>query len=193
VDLATFFVLENAWKLGAFVAEAIDRGLNSWDISQGKVDPPSPCRFKRNCGTKPYDFMISGFAALDLLSPRTIRVLHAGQFSGWRSFPVQITGKKKVPIEGYEGLVVTGRCGPIDWSKAKKVRKPPRSRRGRPYEVSIGMYFDPASWDGSDFFMPEGTTFCIVTEPVKASLEKEKITNVHFTSLTQFERFLEVV
>jgi hypothetical protein len=52
-----------------------------------------------------------------------------------------------------------------------------------------GLFFDPASWDGSDFFMPAHKVgHLFVVEEVKRAFEKAKISNVKFEPLDQFER-----
>jgi hypothetical protein len=52
-----------------------------------------------------------------------------------------------------------------------------------------GLFFDPESWDGSDFFMPaERVGYVFVVEAVKRAFERAKIRNVEFKPLDQFER-----
>jgi hypothetical protein len=188
MDFDRLFGLYEAGEPGAFFAMPAHQHFNAPEIAQGTQDPPSPCRFRHNCGSKLFDMMGSGFASLLLMSARAIQILRDGGFTGWRSFPVEIEGKKGQRVEGYEGLVITGRCGPVNWSRGKHVRKPPPVPRGQGYDAWVGMYFDPASWDGFDVFLPEGTTYITVTETVKLAFERARITNCEFEPLTQFER-----
>ncbi|MBN1206565.1 MAG: hypothetical protein JXB05_16885 [Myxococcaceae bacterium] len=65
----------------------------------------------------------------------------------------------------------------------------PRIYPGGIFPVWKGLFFDPASWDGSDFFMPaQRFGFVFVVEEVKKTFERAKIRNVKFTPLDQFER-----
>jgi hypothetical protein len=79
-----------------------------------------------------------------------------------------------------------GRCGDIEWARGVEV---PRIRPAGIFPVWKGLFFDPASWDGSDFFMPaEFVGFKFVVEDVKNAFARAKIRNVDFTPLDQFER-----
>jgi hypothetical protein len=188
LNLECFYFFSGTFHPGALFVEPTDEEFDAQRIVRGKIDPPSPCLFKRNTGKRPLDVIGSGFACLELLSSRALEVLRIGEFTGWRSFPVEIQIKKDERLEGYEGLVITGRCGPIDWSKGKHIRNPPRVPQGCSYDTWIGAFFDLDTWDKSDLFFPEGTTMPIVTEPVKLAFEVAMITNVKFTRLTEFDR-----
>lgn len=187
MEFDKLFNMRDDFEPGAFRVE-VERPFDAFDVVRGAEEPPETLRFRRAMGKRVFDMIGTGNAALELLSPRALQVLRDGSFTGWRSFAVEITGKKGKRIEGYEGLVVTGRCGPIDWSKGKLIRKPPPVPQGQGYDAWVGMYFDPGSWDGSDLFLPEGTTYKILTERVKTALEEANITNMRFEPLTEFER-----
>ena len=139
-------------------------------------------------GGKPRDLVATAYGTVDLLSDRVIQIFRDGGYTGWTTFPVEVYGKHGERIEGYHGFAVTGRCGPIVWSKGKKVRKPPPVPWGQSYDAWVGMYFDPDSWDGSDIFLPEACASTIVVEKVMLALTKAKVTNIKFESLTEFER-----
>jgi hypothetical protein len=99
---------------------------------------------------------------------------------------LQARNKQGQTVPGYGGLAVTGRCGNLDDSMSVQV---PRIYPGGIFPVLKGLLFDPASWDGSDFFMPaQRFSFVFVVEAVKKAFERAKIRNVKFTPLDQFER-----
>ena len=50
-------------------------------------------------------------------------------------------------------------------------------------ESGFGIFFDESTWDGSDFFVPEGTAMVCVTARVKEALEKSDLQNFALTSL----------
>jgi hypothetical protein len=74
-------------------------------------------------------------------------------------------------IPGYQGLIVTGRCGST------------RANRVLPLDLQ--------SWDGSDVFVREGTGEVYVTERVRNALEDARITNVAFEFVADAPSFAE--
>jgi hypothetical protein len=100
----------------------------------------------RKCeGGKQYDHIYGAVPFVHLVSSRMVEVLVARALSGWVTYPIAVRGADKRLFEGYSGLGVTGRAGP---------EQPERSvvsiRRSAPRR---GVFFDEASWDGSDFFL----------------------------------------
>lgn len=139
-------------------------------------------------GGKPKDLIGTSYASPVLLCDRIIQILRERRFSGWTTYPIELYGKKGERIQGYQGFAVTGRCGPVLWKKGKKIRKPAPFPQGQACDAWLGLYFDPDNWDGSDIFMPEGTTYKIITEPVMKALTSAKVKNIKFERLTEFER-----
>lgn len=189
MEFDRIFLMQDAFVNGAFRA-CPEGQIDDWKVARGDQEPPK--RFGYQMGSSLCDWMGTGWPAFSLVSQRFVTALREGSFTGWKSYAAEVHRKNGKLIEGYEVLIVTGRCGPLDHSKEKKVRKPPPVPQGQAYDAWIGMYFDPESWDGSDLFTPEGTTVTVVTEPVKSALERVGITNVHFKPLTEFERTWEV-
>lgn len=74
------------------------------------------------------------------------------------------------PKDKLYGLQITGRCGKLIEPKEKG--------------FYIGYKFDKDTWDGSDFFCPEGTALIFCTERAKNILVKNKITNIEFEDIT---------
>jgi len=148
--------------------------------------PRSPIVFRRDSGSRAYDYVTTTYAILQLVSQRFIDVLREGGFTGWSTYPVEVYGKHGELIPGYHGLAITGRCGPIDDSMSELIWcEPVQPGKTKHYQRLLGLYFDPESWDGSDLFCPEGTARVIVRDVVKDALEAVKITNVDFTSITE--------
>ena len=86
-----------------------------------------------------------------------------------------------LPVKGYRGLVITGRCGVLDEKRGRELRERPGDEK-RGYRVY--PWFDPNSWDGNDIFAPEGTAFWLVTRKVKETIESAKLTNVKIRPLS---------
>ena len=113
--------------------------------------------------------------------------LQAQGFTGWRSIASLIHHEKQGLIEGYRCLVVTGRAGSVDWSRGRLERRPPFVPGGPALMKRIGMHIDFSTWDGSDFFVPEGTLFTVVHRRVHEMAVKAKLTGMLFTPLDEYE------
>jgi hypothetical protein len=106
-----------------------------------------------------------------------IAVLERHGFTGWATYPVELHGKDDALIDGYVGIAVTGRCGAIDDGLCVPIWQ---EYPGGIFAEWRGMFFDPATWDGSDFFTPEGSYHpsILVTEDVVHALRKARVSNV---------------
>jgi uncharacterized protein YjbI with pentapeptide repeats len=145
--------------------------------------------FERVYGSRPYDLICTGHGnCLLLVSKRVIRVLRESGFTGWETYPVAVPGRWGLRLRGIAGLAITGRCGPIDETKSERRSRPPHVPGGEAVEVLVGCYFDAATWDGSDLFLPEGWGAAVVTERVKTALERAGVRNAHFERLSEYER-----
>lgn len=187
MDFGSFCLLEDAFTPGS-LRVLLGESVDDMALARGDALPDEPLICRHHMGGRPRDLVGTGYGTVDLLSDRVISILRDSGFTGWKTFPVEVYGKRGERIEGYHGFSVTGRCGPIDWSKGKKVRKPPPVPWGEGYDAWVGMYFDPATWDGSDIFVPEETAYTIMVERVVTALKKAKVTNMTFKPLTEFER-----
>ena len=136
--------------------------------------------------SKPSDLIFTTLATPVIISDRVVGILKGEGFTGWQTYLIRLFGKDGVRIRGYHGLAVHGRCGPLDDSRSVKRDKIlPSGIFPRWY----GLFFDPATWDGSDLFMTSGPqAWVFVVEAVKRAFEKAKVTNVEFTALDQLER-----
>ncbi|HLL06317.1 MAG TPA: hypothetical protein VK539_37440 [Myxococcaceae bacterium] len=137
-------------------------------------------------GAEPGDVIWTTHAVPILISERVVQLLRTHAFTGWSLYPVVVQNKQRQPASHFNGLAVTGRCGNLEHSMSVEV---PRIFPGGVFPVWKGLLFDPASWDGSDFFMPaQRFGFVFVVEAVKKALERAKVRNLRFTPLDQFER-----
>jgi len=162
---------------------------DAFKLTRGEVAPREPVKATWVMGRKkPADIVWANHVAPIIISDRVRKVITNHGFTGWEFYEISLFGKNGEAISGYSGLVINGRCGRINDSLCKKVS------RHFPYKTSTvlkGMYFDPKTWDGSNFFMPEGdNAWRFVTKEVKLVFEREKITNVAFTPLNEVERDL---
>ena len=133
---------------------------------------------------RPVDIIWTGFAVPVLVSERVVQILREGKFTGWDVTPVELRDKAGAHLPGYYFLSVLGRCGPIDYSRSETIQE---RLPGGWFPRLKGLYFDPATWDGSDIFLPEGTRFKFAVEPVKRALVRAKVKNIVFTRLDEIE------
>lgn len=133
---------------------------------------------------KPVDFVWTGFGVPVLVSERVVQIFRDGGFTGWDVIPVELRGKRGELLPTYYFLSVLGRCGPIAKSRSEVFQK--RYPAGW-FPMLKGLYFDPATWDGSDIFLPAGTGHKLVVAPVKRALVRAKVKNVVFTRIDKYE------
>ena len=118
-------------------------------------------------------------------SERVVKLLQTNNITGCKFYPITIKDHEDL---SYYLLTITGRCGAFDISKSKAIEtiEYPESviqnsdiviPKGK-FSIMKGFHFPLESWNGSDFFVPEGGGDIIVTERVKILLEKHKVTNV---------------
>jgi hypothetical protein len=189
-DFARFHLIGEGFTRGALRVRArAELPADPQQLTRGEAAVVEPIVFDHDQGTRPHDFVGTTWAALDLVSDRFIDVLRDGRFTGWDTYPVVIVGKDGEEVAAYHGLAITGRCGRVEWEKSERVILPPPVPQGRATTGWRGLYFSPSSWDGSDLFVPsDGSTYVIVTDAVKAAIEKRRLTNIHFKRLTEFDR-----
>lgn len=101
---------------------------------------------------------------------------------GFSSYPVSLVGKDGSEISGYRGLVILGRCGPIQPERSLSMQAD--SKEGGTSEVK-GLFFEEESWDRSDIFMCESyTAHVFFSERAKKCLESV-LSNVEFQSVEE--------
>lgn len=134
----------------------------------------------------PTDVIWTGIAAPLLISDRLVELLGTLGARGWSTYKVHLSGKSGERIAGYSGLSVHGRCGSIDSQRSVTFDK---IMPGGVFRWWRGLYFDPATWDGSHLFMPSGRAgWIFVVDEVREALEKAKVKNVDFRRLDLTER-----
>lgn len=164
-------------------AETTDEALG---LIRAEFHPAHPIKAEWAMGSaQPVEVIWTTYAAPIIVSDSVVQLLRSHGFTGWSLYDVTVHGKQGEPIPGYHGLAITGRCGAIDWSKGIAE---PKVYPARVSTVWKGLFFDPASWDGSDLFMPANTALVCAVEAVKKAFKKAKVRNVVFEALDQFER-----
>ena len=164
--------------------------IDEWNDLKIGIDeniPEGELRFIVNScfGKKFWDVVSAGHGLLYAFSERVVKLLQANNIIGCKFYPITINDHEDL---SYYLLTITGRCGAFDISKSKVIKtiEYPESviqnsdiviPKGK-FSIMKGFHFPLESWDGSDFFTPEGGGDIIVTERVKDLLKKHKVTNV---------------
>lgn len=145
-----------------------------------------PVRFEQRSGKIFRDVLDTSRATLFLISDWMKTVLESNNLTGWKCFPITLFDKKGNEIQGYNGLSVKGRCGPIDFSKSEVVYKRvvPEGPITKYYK---GKFIGLDEWDGSDFFLPKNNYGTIVTRRAAEVIKSNKLTNVCLKNLTEIE------
>lgn len=157
-------------------------------LARGEVEPSEPVAITQDEGREPMDYMGTTLAAGRLISERFRTLLVQGGFTGWRTYPVRVELSDGRVLDGYHGLAVTGRAGPIDDSLSESVVIPPPVPEGRASRGLRGICFEPASWDGSDLFMCGDYLGVAVHRSVRDAIVEAQISNVELRCLAQIER-----
>jgi hypothetical protein len=175
IPRSRFFLVEDTEVRDAFFAEP----------SRGAKDGVRRFSRSRALGGKVlYDWIFTGLVANQLISKRVSDALVEANVTGWDAEPmVLMDGRKEVP--NYALLVIVGRSGPLDHSKCPiEVEIFPAT--GRQVHMQHGLFFDPESWDGSNLFVPDGSSFLIADAQAKSLIESLGIPTVTFRDIADF-------
>ena len=156
------------------------------DVASGRRSLAAPLVYDYAEGSRARD-MIDTTDGNTLVSERLVAALRACGATGWSTYPVRVTGRNGRPLKGYEGLVVAGRCGPLDERNLPRRWAPPPVPGGKEAYVWVGFRFDETTWDRTDVFRPEGTMLTFVTERVADSLRRARLLNAYIKPFEEVE------
>lgn len=146
-----------------------------------------PLIFKQLSGRQWTDVLIPPSVSVCVFSIRFYEILKKNAVTGLQSYPVYIIDNKGKEIYDYVGVSIIGRCGPIDYSKCEIYEKSivPNGPVNKYYK---GLFIGLDKWDGSDFFLPEGTLSIIISERVKELIQTHKVSNIDLKKLSDIEK-----
>jgi hypothetical protein len=159
------------------------------DIMKGTEPTKTPVPFVYYKGSREKGFLVGGIA-IYLVHDSVINVFKENNFTGWDTFPIEAYDKTNKKLEGYQGLFISGRCGKLIDSLSSIEDRPNPNGRIRP--IKVGLFFEPETWDGSDFFSPDASICIFVTKRVKEVLEKQKINTIAFENITENTRIFTI-
>ncbi len=151
-----------------------------------------PLTFRHQKQHKSLDILDTGTGSFYLISDKMKCLLEENKLTGWKTFSIKLLDKKNIEIQGYHGLSVLGRCGPINFNNSEIVYREVLSYRP-PWKFYKGYQFDLDQWDNSDFFIPKGRLRTIITEKAANILINNKINNLFLINLLDVETDNDIV
>lgn len=130
-----------------------------------------------------FDMVTTECPPLTLVSPLLRSVLEP--YTGWTSYPVCTRSVEIAGLSDYVGLAIIGRCGPIDRAEGRRLWKSRPALYGCPDSTRLYLYFERASWDGSDLFVAGDTALTFATERVCRALDEAGITNIRMCRVSE--------
>jgi hypothetical protein len=110
-DADRLFEIREVNERGALRVHTRDEVPEAYALARGDWQPPAPLRYKRDeGGSKQGDMIGTTHGLVRLVSGRLVQTMQEHRFSGWTTFPVEVTGKRGEPLD-YQGWAVTGRQG----------------------------------------------------------------------------------
>ena len=170
---------------GSLVLQAVDPDLPFEQLALGTLVPEEPVAFRVPQRRKVGDLVGTGSVAPSVVSPALVRCLDEHGSTGWSPFPIRVEGPLADELDGYRGLSVTGRSGPIDDALSERVVLPPSVPGAPSMPHRRGFCPRPGSWDGSDLFVPEGTLFTCLTAPVRDALVAGRLVGLRFERMSE--------
>lgn len=135
---------------------------------------------------------------LYVFSEKVVKLLQNNNITGCKFYPITIKGHEDLK---YYLLTITGKCGPLDDSKAKlietlsspatKIQNTIITIPKQQFSVIKGKSVRLETWNGCDFFLVENTLESLVTERVKDLFKKHRINNVYLEDLKDYTWFLD--
>jgi hypothetical protein len=141
--------------------------LDPWSMLDGSATSSTPISACWRTAGETDEVLWTTEAVLGLVSRQFVQWLHEQRLTGWRVHPVDFK-EKEASAAAYQVLVVTGRSHAIQYWR----------RPGAPEAEDWHIRIDPSGWDGSDFFLAEGTAFIFASSKVHHLVKGHGINNV---------------
>jgi hypothetical protein len=192
MDFNNFYFLNYQEKRGDTQLKLIDPIKDKMAFIKGKDRDAIPLQLKFLKGKYYGDILPLGTIGLWGYSPRMIEKIRMANATGIDFFPLKIEGAEAaiLSLQNYHGAFITGNSGPILKEKSKYKLIPAKGKPEENIYWQIGRFFDLETWDGSDFFNPEGTLCTFVTSRIVKLLAEIKPLSVSFTPICDVENII---
>lgn len=159
---------------------------------RGRNKNSFPLRLSYKKGKLLSDIVLLGTIGIRGYSPRIIDTIKKAGATGIEFFPLEIEGPDEIvqSLKGYHGAFITGTSGPILLEKSKFRCKSVGKNLEEKIYLQVGRFFDIDTWDGSDFFNPEGTLCTYMTERIVKIISTIKLKSVRFTPASAYENII---
>lgn len=148
----------------------IPQEIDELDVLLGDATPGEPVACVRSSGADIGDFISTELFHVVLVSSRVLDAWRAAGITGWRSLRAEVRLRGKPPLKDHRVLVVTGRCGPVDYpSNPNRVMK-------NGWVQGRGLLLDEGSLT-DDIVLPRNTSHVIVRPNVV-----DVLTSIHATN-----------
>lgn len=157
-------------KRGEVLIDGIKK-YNEHEVRKAIQTPIEPFKMEVSEGKKFFDIIgfqdTSNFA----ISERLYNLLIDHRITGWKGFEISINNQSEV----YYGFQVLGRCGKLIVPKEMG--------------FYTGYQFNYSTWDGLDFFSPDGTMLLFCSDKVRKLFDDNKITNVELVDINLVQAY----
>ncbi|MDR0404274.1 MAG: hypothetical protein LBH37_00460 [Oscillospiraceae bacterium] len=148
-------------------------------------------------GKRVADYHSGGLNHWNIISEKFQNLLLNSDITGYELKEIEFYGwydkrEKRVDIDGseYKQLITTGKCGDLRFKSGRFIKKC-KLCNGIDHDdaqTEIGLGFDLKDWSGHDMCLYNNWSGnIIVTQKVKDLIEKNKIRNVDFELLSEFD------
>lgn len=185
--------LPNTFQVTAIGLGCDDQGINDEEnLIQSKYKGINfPVKYKQKSGKKLTDILNTGWVSLFLISEKLKKTLEENFITGWKTYPIILKDRNENMVEGYYGFSVTGISGRRSYANSPIIEVQ-YVKDGPIVRLYKGARVDLSKWDGSDFFIPEGSIAIVVTKKVFDLVKVNKISNLSLPNITEVEMDVEI-
>ena len=157
------------------------------ELLRGNITPESSINIYHYMGGKhPQDVVWTSLIGVIAMHEKVFKLMENNDISGWKKYPVNVYDRYGKLYDDFAGISVTGKSGPLDWSGSQRVQVLTKSKGSSPLYDLIGATIEHEYWDGSDIFMPEGTTYLLATERLVEILKNINVRNIDYVRITEW-------
>ena len=189
VDFARVYLLGTRHQPRALHVRPLTDVGDPFTLLRGESRPTGVPRFARVAGSEHTDLVGTTLPPLILVSNRLSAILERENLTGWKAVPAVVEIEDALDDHAYSLLVVTGKSGRIDDSLSQRAILPPPAG-GKASDGWRGLFFPPASWDRSDFFVPESTGYICISDRARTAISQARATNCRFEPLNRVQRLM---
>jgi len=180
-----FYYVGSSWATQYYrfsTLESEEDIQDDFELFRGEFTPKKPITIKIDRGGRAADFIWGGRVSVKIVSDKVVNILRENKIKKFTTYPVNVMLKNGEKLEGFHGLSVLGRAGPIDLVRSRA--EVTFSDNGSAFPLSLnGLFFHPENWDGSDIFTLDKTCDMLITRRLLNLFKKNKVRGFKAISL----------